>query len=117
MIDTAMLAAMREAIEQLLPDTCNILTATETADGQGGISASWGTTYGTVSCRLDMNTGREQVIGGGLQPFTKYMLSLPYNTTITTADRVEVNSTTYTVTSVNLNQSWMAVKRVELEKL
>ena len=120
-IDTAMLAAMRSAIADLLPDTCNILSVTRTPDGQGGVTESWGTAYGTVSCRVDMPqnlmAGRENLVGGALQPFTSYILSLPYDTTITTNNRVEHSGATYAVISVNTEQSWMAVKRVTMEIL
>lgn len=112
-----MLAAMREAIAQLLPDTCTVLSVTRTPDGMGGQSETWGTASANVACRLDMKTGRELVTGEALQPYSYYMLSVPYNTAITTADRILHNSVTYAVTSANLNQSWQAVKRVQLERI
>lgn len=116
-IDTAMLAAMREAIGELLPDTCSILTLTRTADGMGGMTETWGTAYSGVDFRLDVKTGVEQVVGGGLKPFTSYKGSLPYDTTITSADRILHSGVTYAVTSVNTSQSWKAVVRVDLEKV
>lgn len=121
MIDTAMLAAMREAISDLLPDTCDILTVTRTADGYGGMTESIGTASAGVSCRLDaqLYAGMtdEMVKAERLLPYNRYMLSLPYDTTITTDNRVLHNSITYAVTGVNVSQSWNAVKRVSVEKL
>jgi head-tail adaptor len=109
---------MREAIEDLLPDTCNLLAVSESADGQGGFSQTWGTASSSVACRLDVVTGREQMAGGALQPFIRTMLSLPYNTTITDAYRVEHGGITYAVIAPpNTDQSWIAVKRVELERV
>lgn len=116
-IDTAMLAAMRTAISELLPDTCHILSPTNTADGMGGATTAWGTAGTSISCRLDVVQGREQLTGGAIQPYTSYMLSLPYDTTVTQDYRVSHSGTTYAVKSVNLNQSWNAVVRVELERL
>lgn len=113
-----MLAAMRAAITELLPDTCTILTVTRTPDGMGGNSESWGTASSGVACRMDLVNrlmGMEQSKGASLQPYPQYMLSLPYDTTVDTDDRIVHNSTTYAVTRVNTGQSWMAVKRVILE--
>jgi len=118
-IDAAMLSAMRDAIAELLPDTCNILTVTRTADGMGGVSEAWGTASSGISCRVDMNQGimegRELLTADGLHPYTRYILSVPYDTTISTDSRVEHSGTTYAVVSVNTEQSWMAVKRCWLE--
>ena len=120
-IDTAMLSAMRSAIAELLPDTCNILTVTRTPDGMGGNSETWGTASSGVSCRVDMESGlmagREILTADSLVPYTKYILSVPYDTTITTDNRIEHSGETYAVTSVNTEQSWMAVKRCLLETI
>jgi hypothetical protein len=115
MIDTAMLNAMREAIAELLPDTCDILTVTEAPDGQGGVIQTWATAYSNIACRLDIKTRQEPVIGDALQTFRGYMLSLPYDTVIAFGDRVSIDSVTYAVMSVNDGQSWQAVKRVTVE--
>lgn len=118
-IDTAMLAAMRSAISsELLPDTCHVLSVTKTPDGQGGQTTTWGTASANVACRVDVQQGRELISGGGLQPFSSVMLSLPYDTTITEANRVLHGGVTYAVVAPpNTDQSWIAVKRVMLEKV
>jgi head-tail adaptor len=113
-----MLAAMRSAIADLLPDTCVILSITETPDGAGGVTQSWGTLSSGVSCRLDVKSGMEQVAGGALVPYKRTMLSVPYDTTITEAHRVVHSGGTYNVIAPpNTGQSWIAVKRVELERV
>lgn len=115
MLTTAELAFMRESIGELLPDTCYILSETSTPNGQGGITQTWATA-GTSDCRVDVKQVREQLTGGGVQYYTQTMLSLPYNTTITAANRVSHGGNTYAVvTPPNSDQSWMAVKRVVLE--
>ena len=116
-IDTAMLAAMRVAISTLLPDTCNICTITNAPDGEGGVTTTRGTSGTSISCRLDVIQGREQVTGGAVQPYTSYMMSLPYDTTVNPSNIIEHNGINYAVKPSNVNQSWIAVKRVELEKL
>lgn len=109
------LTEMRRLILDLLPDTCDILSMTKVSDGQGGQTTTWAAASSGVACRLDMQQGREMVAGGALQPFTSFVLSLPYDTAIATTNRVTHNDVTYAVTSVNNNQSWIAVKRVMLE--
>lgn len=116
-IDSAMLLAMRAAISELLPDTCNILTPTNTADSEGGVTTSWGTSGTSIICRLDAKQGREILIGGAIQAYTTYIMSLPYDTTIAQTNRIEHGGATYAVKSINLNQSWKAVFRIELERL
>ena len=116
-IDSTMLAAMRDAIAELLPDTAMILSVTNTPDGMGGQTQTWGTATASVAFRLDMQTGSEMVSGGALEPFTKYKGSLPYDTTVNATDRIVHNGNTYAVTGINNDQSWIAVRRVDLEKV
>lgn len=117
-LTTSELAGMRDTIELLLPDTCNILSKSSTPDGEGGMVDTWGTIGTAIACRLDVKMGREQVTGGAIQPYIKTMLSLPYDTTITEAHRVEHGGLTYAVVAPpNNDQSWKAVTRVELERL
>ncbi len=109
---------MRAIVKETLPDKCNILAETLAADGQGGATSSWGTVSTSIACRLDSITQRAemmQVAGGGQKAAHQFMLSLPYDTAISAGNRVEMGSTTYTVVSVNANQSWMAVGRATLE--
>ena len=115
-IDTTMLAAMRAAISELLPDTAYILSVTNSPDNEGGVTQSIGT-IGTAICRLDAVQGREQVSGGAVQPFISYMLSLPYDTVVSNTNRISHNNLTYAVKSINLDQSWKAVVRAELERI
>lgn len=115
-IDTAMLAAMRSAIGELLPDTGQVITITNVSDGQGGQEVSRGTAT-AINCRVDYLDGLEKATGGALQPYSKIMLSIPYDTTISTVNQFLHNGTTYTVKNVNDDQSWIAVKRCKLEKL
>lgn len=118
-LTSAELTAMRTAVEDLLPDTCNILESTLTADGQGGNTEAWGTLSGgtAVDCRLDSKTAAEGVAGGELQPYHAYILTLPNGTTITTDNRVEVGSNTFNVTSVDKEKSWSACVRAWLSRV
>ena len=113
------LRQMRDDIEDLMPDTCSILSVAYTSDGQGGLAETWGTATGgtAVSCRIDFASGKEALTSGAIQPFTRAMLSVPYDTSLTTDNRVAWGSYTFNVVSVNLGQSWNLVRRAVLEQV
>lgn len=116
MLTDADLHDMRAAIGELLPATCHILSLTQTSDGQGGFTDTWGTAV-TSSCRLDYKRGDERIFGATNQPYTGFVLSLPWDTTITQANRVKIGSTSYNVLMVDNNKSWTAVVRCTLEAI
>lgn len=109
------LSVMRSSIALLLPDTCNICTITNTPDGEGGSTQTRGTSGTAIACRLDVTQSNEQVTGGAIQPYTSYMMSLPYDVTVNPSNIIEHNGVDYSVKPSNANQSWIAVKRVPLE--
>jgi head-tail adaptor len=111
------LTSMRDAVEDLMPDFCNLLTLTIASDGQGGGTQTWGTAYAAVKCRLDYVSGLETNRAGALNPFTGWVLTVPQSQTITAAYRVEHSSNTYTVQSVSEGGSWLACKRAWLQRL
>lgn len=117
MLSSSELAAIRADIANMLPDTCNILTAVETSDGQGGFTTTWGTAAGgtAVACRFDPARGGEQNSGAALQPYQGYIVTLPYTVTITTTQRIQHNGLTYAVISADKDKSWIASKRVYVE--
>jgi len=115
-----MLAAMRTAIGELLPDTCNICNITNTSDGEGVVTNARATAGTSIACRLDAiqsPTMGEQLTGGAIQPYMSYMISLPYDTVLTTAQIIEHSGADYAVKTINRGQSWKAVVRVELERM
>lgn len=116
-MDANELAALQDDLETLMPGTCAILTQTNTADGYGGYTTTWGTASASVKCRLDPMTGRENVAAAEVQSFHRYMLTLPHDTTIDTTGRVVLSGVTYNVVSVDTNKSWMATTRVIVERV
>lgn len=114
-LSAADLSQMRDDIEELMPDTCTIQSVTLVSDGQGGMTETWATAYSSVACRVDFIRGKETLSSGAIQPYTTAMLSLPYDTVITTENRVVHDSVTYNVVSINDGQSWNIVKRVVME--
>lgn len=116
------LTSIRNDIDDLLPDTGYIIAITNTPDGQGGQTVSTAVTAGgTVSCRLDgrminMLKGGESVAGAALVSFQQFILTLPYNTTITTNNQFLKDGQLYNITSVDTDKSWKASVRCILER-
>jgi len=104
---------MRDALEELLPDTCNILTAAVAIDGQGAQIPVWGTATANVPCRLDPSRkdNREYVTGGALQPFSYWQLTLPHNTSLSAEQRIEHGGQVYAVIGVDDGKSWTGTVR------
>ena len=116
-LTTAELTQMRSDIEGLLPDTCNILSTTRTSDNQGGWTTTAGTASAGVACRLDNISGQETLSSGAVHAYTKWMLTLPHDTTISADSKVEIGADTYAVKSFDSGKSWALNIRVEVEKI
>ncbi|KKW11255.1 MAG: hypothetical protein UY48_C0022G0003 [Candidatus Gottesmanbacteria bacterium GW2011_GWB1_49_7] len=119
-LTAAEIASMRASLQDIaMPDLCNILNVTLTSDGQGGMTQTWGTANTDIPCRLDavQMRGREQVAGAAIQAFHGYALHVPYNITITSANRVEHGGYTYEVKSVDFGKSWQLDKICEVERI
>lgn len=116
-ISTAQLAAMRAAIYNLLPDLCDIYTATHSQDAMGAPTVTWSVAYASVACRVDIKSGQEMLEGGAIQAYTQVVITLPYDTVITDADRVVHAGITYNVKPGNPDQSWLTSKRYILEQV
>ena len=104
------------AINELLPDTCNLLAATITADGYGGYTQAWGTASSNVPCRIDSMKGQEQLAGGAIMPFHTFVMTFPATTSIIEQNRVQMGTTYYQVRSVDYDKSWIASKRAYVER-
>lgn len=123
MLSVSDLQYMRDTVEQLFPDTCNILSVTRTSDGQGGFVETWGTAGTAIACRIDSATSKSGFIGlsdvlsgGAIQESTKWMLSLPYDTTVNINNRIEVSGYTYNISALDLGKSWNSEVRLVLER-
>ena len=116
-ITAGQLSFMRNQVAEMLPDTGTILSGTPIYDGQGGSKPGWaGTT--AIDCRVDVVNGREALQGGGYKTYQKTMLTLPYNATITPANRFAYGSNQYNVVAVSgSDRSWNVSVRAELEKV
>ena len=70
------LAQMRADIEDLMPDTCDILSVAYTSDGEGGMAETWGTALRMWNCRIDYRSGSEKMMGGAIQSYSKAVIQL-----------------------------------------
>ena len=111
------LTAMRAAIEDLLPDTCIILTATNTPDGGGNVDITWGTTTTSVKCRIDPIRAIEQMGGAAIQPYTRFQLTVPYDTALTSSQRVKIGTISYNIIGLQASNSWALDLRAVVEKV
>ena len=115
-LSNADLEFMRADAEALMPGTAVIYTLSRTADSMGGWSDTW-TASGTAYCRLDAMSGRETIAGQAVQPYHGYTLTLPWNTTITTNNKVVIDSESFLVKSVDKTKTWPVTRRVYLERI
>ena len=117
-LSDAEITQMRTDVEGLvLPDKGSVLSVAYTPDGQGGFVEAWGTASSNVPCRLDFMTGMEAVFGAALKPYSGWNLTVPYNTTLTTAHRFYLNGNTYQVAEVDTDKSWNLFLRARVEKV
>ncbi len=118
MLTNRELSDLRDAISELLPDTCNVLSVTRTSDGAGGWTEVWGTLTRAVSCRMDKASGSEGYIGAARQPFAGYILTTVYDVDLQPGYRVEHNSLTYAVIGYpNDDQSALITQRALVERV
>jgi SPP1 family predicted phage head-tail adaptor len=106
---------MRRCIALLLPQLCNIMAVTYVSDGQGGLTETWAVQTANVKCRVDWKSGKELITGQALQPYQSAVISMPYDTVVTAANRIAVGSSTFSIQSVNADQGWKAVTRCYVE--
>lgn len=118
-MDKKELEFMRETVNDLFPDFCNLLSPTRVSDGAGGSTQSWGTVTRNVPCRVDtlFGTEHQRVGDGSARAFESLELCVPYDTALTSAMRVEHSGTTYNVIHISTDQSWPVEKSALLERI
>lgn len=114
MIDAGMLAAMRAAQEDLLPDTCTIQTATEAPDAIGQVTRTWSNTATGVACRLVPNRIQERDAGARVTVVGDWVLTVAHDRAVAQGQRVVVGTRTFDVVSVNTAESWETATRAGL---
>ena len=117
MLSPADLAQMRATQLGGLPDLCGVYRLAQSPDGQGGYDESaWSLVYADVACRIAFRSGQEQQVGDRLVRVERIMLTTPYGTDLTPADRVLHNGTMYEVESVG-DDSYSTARRASLARV
>lgn len=118
MLATADLATMRDTLRASLPDSADIGRYTVSADGGGGQTVTWpvATADQDVPCRLapaSEDPRRTEVVTGDvLMVDIGWMVTLPYDVTLTEKDRLTIDETTYEVAAFFGRRSWNLGTRV-----
>lgn len=114
-LSAAELSQMRGELEQTLPGTAVIKTATKTSDQQGGYAWTYAAS-GTVDARLSPESlrGGEPVIGDRITEVSQWILTVPQATSIDEDDHVVYDSVTYEVSEVLTRVPWEISRRVRL---
>lgn len=117
MLTASELSQMRADALKALPDTATIKTPTETANGRGGLTASYsGST--TAPSRLAFDTGGEpgatdQRIADGVNAPQLFIVTLPQDAPVTEKDRLVINGVTYEIVSATPARSYEVTKRLK----
>lgn len=111
------LAQLRRVNQSFMPSVCTIKRNTATTrDAYGDPVSTWETVASNVPCRVGRtNLGSEQVTNARvLADVATHAASLPFDTDIHAADRLEFDDVTYDVTGEPIATSYGTSKRVGL---
>ena len=110
---TTDLTRMRATQTAHQPDTCTILSLTETIQSSGHILSTWGTLSADVACRfVPMSLDTERLAADMMEAAQTYVVTMAYDGTIEPAYVVVYSGGTYEVTAVQEQGSWKTAKRV-----
>lgn len=116
MLSAGDLESMRATLEASLPGTAIIQSKTVVSDGGGGGTASW-TAAGTVACRLSpLRSGGETMEGDRVTPDARFAITLPWDASVTEANRLSIASEIYSVTQV-MDRDWKIGTRLEARRV
>jgi head-tail adaptor len=113
LLTDAELTSMRATASQALPGTAVIQSQSFASDGGGGGSLTWAA-GGTVDCRLAPLGGTEREIADRISSDADYIVTLPYDASVTTNSRLIINGGgTFNVEAIR-DRSWHTSTRVEV---
>lgn len=110
---------MRDEVEDSLPDVCNILELTSESDGAGSFTETWGTVRTNVPCRLDpFRPSGEMYAIDSTRNFSTWVLTFPWDISLTVANRVEIDALVYNVIDdAGVKRSWPVCGRALLTRV
>jgi head-tail adaptor len=121
LLSAAQLAVMRNAVAQVLPDTCSIQRYTSAPDGAGGQTETWSTVHTAVACRVTAYSGRkggvEDQIRQRFDSVLWWRVTLPVGTDVTVKDRIGFGAHTFEVRSVETGRSFEVECHADCEEI
>lgn len=110
------LADMRTVVESMLPGTCTIQNRSISRDSIGGGTATWANAATSVACKLAPERAIVGGAGGQVSVHSGWVMSVPFDQTITAGQRVVYNSDNFEVVSVEDDHDFRVVRRVYLRR-
>lgn len=112
------LTRMRDTQESAFPSTCTIQEPVESQDSIGQPIISWVARASDVECRLNPRETSQVVmelaLGNRDTPVSEWVLTVAWDQTILTGDRVVYGTRTFEVVSAEVGESWKVATRAGL---
>ena len=83
------LTSMRAEAAKYLPDTCNVKRPTRSSDGAGGTTVVLSAVAANVPCRAASSGGGEATATDKVTATDTWVVTVPYDTDLSTSDRIE----------------------------
>lgn len=112
MLTDDQLDAMRETLEDSLPETASIVRLTTTATETGGASEAWTSIATGIAARISPEGGGEGVVADKLTSSRGWIVTLPHGTDVAQADRIVIGSRTFEVSHLKSARSYQVSVRV-----
>jgi hypothetical protein len=110
MLSVKRIEQMRNRQADLLPDSAQLRTRTQTTDGQGGRTDTYTTTV--VYCRLRPMSGEQtQRFADQLAGVSGWVITLPVGTAVDEGDVIRIATVDYSVIGVTDKESWCTALR------
>jgi len=97
---TRELALLRETARATMTSVLKLVTPTYSSDGMGGRTEGTPTLGAATVCRLEPISERERELGGRVSSKTEFRLFCPYDFSVTSAKRVQVDDVIYEISEV-----------------
>ena len=109
------LTYMRETQADAFPDTATHLTATSSVNAIGEATLAWGTAGTAIPCRLAPAalTDNVQMIAGENVVVPNWTVTMNYDKTVTSGDRVVISGKTLEVITAKNTFTWRTALRLD----
>ena len=93
-----------------MPGTCSVKHTPVVADGYGGQTAGTATST-SYACRVAVTSGSELVMAGKLTQRLAWMVTLPHDASVDSADTIVYGARTFEVLAVLAGAEWTTATR------